>query len=52
MVYRFYDDMNQEEIASLTGYSRKTIGKKLQSIKQKIDIMIEESEFDNKGYRL
>lgn len=33
LIYRFYDDMTQEEIAQLTGYSRKTIGKKLQMIR-------------------
>jgi RNA polymerase sigma factor (sigma-70 family) len=29
LVYRFIDDMTQEEIAELTGYSRKTVGKRL-----------------------
>ncbi|MBN2715835.1 MAG: sigma-70 family RNA polymerase sigma factor [Deltaproteobacteria bacterium] len=39
LVYRFYDDMTQEEIASLTGYSRKTIGKKLQLIRTTVTQM-------------
>jgi RNA polymerase sigma factor (sigma-70 family) len=29
LVYRFIDDMTQDEIAELTGYSRKTVGKRL-----------------------
>ncbi len=29
LVYRFLDDMTQEEIAELTGKSRKTVGKRL-----------------------
>jgi RNA polymerase sigma factor (sigma-70 family) len=29
LVYRFIDDMTQDEIAALTGYSRKTVGKRL-----------------------
>ncbi len=41
LVYRFYDDMTQEEIASLTGYSRKTIGKKLTKIKESAQLMME-----------
>jgi RNA polymerase sigma-70 factor (ECF subfamily) len=52
LVYRFYDDMSQEEIAQLTGYSRKTIGKKLQSIRQKVDKMVLENNYSNKGERL
>lgn len=41
LVYRFYDDMTQEEIAELTGYSRKTIGKKLQLIRKTVTHMAE-----------
>jgi DNA-directed RNA polymerase specialized sigma24 family protein len=29
LVYRFIDDMTQDEIAELTGYSRKTVGRRL-----------------------
>ena len=32
LVYRFCDDMTQEEIAELTGVSRKTVGKRLQRL--------------------
>lgn len=39
LVYRYYDDMTQAEIASLTGYSRKTIGKKLQLIRTTVTQM-------------
>ncbi|MBN2341477.1 MAG: sigma-70 family RNA polymerase sigma factor [Deltaproteobacteria bacterium] len=43
LVYRFYDDMTQEEIAQLTGYSRKTIGKKLQLIRNTVIYLSEGS---------
>ena len=36
LVYRYFDDMSQEEISELTGYSRKTVGKKLQKIREKV----------------
>ena len=39
LVYRYYDDMTQEEIAVITGYSRKTIGKKLQLIRTTVTQM-------------
>lgn len=32
LVYRYLDDMTQEEVAAMTGLSRKTIGKKLKKI--------------------
>jgi RNA polymerase sigma-70 factor (ECF subfamily) len=32
LVYRFFDEMTQEEIASMLGLSRKTIGKRLDAI--------------------
>jgi RNA polymerase sigma-70 factor, ECF subfamily len=33
LVFRFYDDMTQEEIAAVVGLSRKTVGKKLDEIR-------------------
>ena len=36
LTYRYVDDMTQEEIASLTGLSRKTIGKRLDAIKDAV----------------
>lgn len=33
LTYRFFDDMTQEEIASVTGLSRKTVGKKLDDVR-------------------
>ena len=30
IVYRYVDDLSQDEIAELTGYSRKTVGKRLE----------------------
>lgn len=34
VVYRFIDDMSQEEISKLTGLSRKTIGKRLSRVRE------------------
>lgn len=34
LVYRYIDDMTQDEIAELTGYSRKTIGKRLDEARE------------------
>ncbi len=34
LVYRYFDDLTQEEIAGLTGFSRKTIGKRLKKIER------------------
>lgn len=36
LVYRFFDDMTQEEIASMTGISRKTVGKKLDDVRDAV----------------
>jgi RNA polymerase sigma-70 factor (ECF subfamily) len=36
LVYSYFDNMTQSEIAELTGYSRKTVGKKLNNIKLKV----------------
>jgi len=36
LVYRFIDDMTQDEIAELTGYSRKTVGKRLDDVRQAV----------------
>jgi RNA polymerase sigma-70 factor, ECF subfamily len=36
LVYHFFDDMPQEEIAALTATSRKTIGKRLQKIRAQV----------------
>jgi len=35
LVYRYVDDLGQEEIASLMNTSRKTVGKRLKKIRQK-----------------
>jgi RNA polymerase sigma-70 factor (ECF subfamily) len=32
LTYRYLDDMTQEEIASLLGLSRKTVGKRLERV--------------------
>ena len=36
LAYRYLDDMTQEEIAELTGLSRKTIGKRLDRIRDAV----------------
>jgi RNA polymerase sigma factor (sigma-70 family) len=36
LVYRFVDDMGLEEIAQLTGKSRKTIGKRLDRVRNAV----------------
>ncbi len=37
LVFRYLDDMTQEEVAAITGLSRKTIGKKLRKISMLAD---------------
>jgi RNA polymerase sigma-70 factor (ECF subfamily) len=34
--YRYFDDMTQEEIAALLGVSRKTVGKKLDDVREAV----------------
>ena len=36
LAYRYLDDMTQEEIAELLGLSRKTIGKRLDRIREAV----------------
>jgi RNA polymerase sigma-70 factor (ECF subfamily) len=36
LTYRFFDDMTQEEIATMTGLSRKTVGKKLDDVREAV----------------
>lgn len=36
LVYRFFDDMTQEEIAEVVGISRKTVGKKLDDVRDAV----------------
>lgn len=40
LAYRFLDDMTQEEIAALTGLSRKTVGKRLERIRQAVGRLV------------
>lgn len=40
LVYRYFDDLTQEEISELTNTSRKTIGKRLKKIKQKVQDLV------------
>jgi len=39
LVYRFIDDMTQDEIAELTGYSRKTVGKRLDEARAAVRLL-------------
>ena len=36
LVYRYFDDLSQEEIAQLLGISRKTVGKALQDVREAV----------------
>lgn len=36
LVYRYYDDLTQDEISELTGLSRRTIGKRLTEIRESL----------------
>jgi RNA polymerase sigma-70 factor (ECF subfamily) len=42
LVYRYFDEMSQEEIAELTRLSRKTIGKPLQTIRDVVQQLVDE----------
>ncbi|AKU97269.1 RNA polymerase sigma-54 factor RpoN [Labilithrix luteola] len=44
LLYRFFDDMTQDEIASLVGLSRKTVGKKLEEIQMAIRALTDVAE--------
>ena len=36
LVYRFFDDMTQEEISAMVGLSRKTVGKRLDDVREAV----------------
>lgn len=42
LVYRYCDDMTQEEIAELTGVSRKTVGKRLKRLQARVEATVGE----------
>lgn len=42
LIYRFFDDLSQEEISELTRTSRKTIGKRLQKIREQVERLLAE----------
>jgi RNA polymerase sigma-70 factor (ECF subfamily) len=44
LMYRYVDDMTQEEIAALLGLSRKTIGKRLDRIREAVRRLAETGE--------
>ena len=41
LIYRYIDDMTQEEIATLLGLSRKTVGKRLERLRQVVRRVVE-----------
>jgi RNA polymerase sigma factor (sigma-70 family) len=43
LMYRYLDDMTQEEIATLLGLSRKTIGRRLERIREAVRRLVEAS---------
>jgi RNA polymerase sigma-70 factor (ECF subfamily) len=43
LVYRYFDDMTLEEIAELTGASRKTVGKRLARVHQAVRALLEKN---------
>ena len=40
LIYRYFDDMSQEEIAELIGASRKTVGKRIKKIKEQVRLLL------------
>jgi len=42
LIYRFVDDLHQEEIAELLGLSRKTVGKRLKKIRREVEALAAE----------
>ena len=43
LIYRFVDDLTQEEIAELLGTSRKTVGKRLKKIRREVETLVAEA---------
>jgi RNA polymerase sigma factor (sigma-70 family) len=39
LIYRFYDDMTQEEIGSIMGLSRRSINRRIQQISQAVSVL-------------
>lgn len=46
LVYRYFDDLTQEEIAQLLDLSRKTVGKRLDRVRETVTALIAESGAD------
>jgi RNA polymerase sigma-70 factor (ECF subfamily) len=44
LIYRYVDDMTQDEIASFLRTSRKTIGKRLQKIREQVRVLLPEPD--------
>jgi RNA polymerase sigma factor (sigma-70 family) len=43
LIYRYFDDMTQDEIAGFLRTSRKTIGKRLQKIREQVKVLLPET---------
>ena len=46
LIYRYFDDMSQEEIADLIGTSRKTVGKRMKKIKEQVRLLLKNGRGD------
>ena len=44
LIYRYFDDMSQEEIADLIGTSRKTVGKRIMKIKEQVRLLMKNGQ--------
>jgi RNA polymerase sigma factor (sigma-70 family) len=44
LVYRYFDDMSQDEIADLVGTSRKTVGKRIKNIKEQVRLLLKNGQ--------
>lgn len=42
LIYRYYDDLTQDEIAGLMGLSRKTVGKRLDRVRSEVLALLSE----------
>jgi RNA polymerase sigma factor (sigma-70 family) len=49
LAYRYLDDMSQDEIATLLGLSRKTVGKRLERLRQVVQRVVGAGPTDSSG---
>jgi RNA polymerase sigma factor (sigma-70 family) len=51
LVYRYFDDMTQDEIAAMQEVSRKTVAARLERVRQALRVLIEERAGDDRTAR-